>query len=355
MKGIGTHERFQGALLGLAAGDALGTTLEFKPPGSFEPITDMAGGGPFGLKPGEWTDDTSMALCLAASLTERNGFDPRDQMERYCGWRHEGYMSSTGQCFDIGNATAGALRRFESTGEPFSGSTSPQTAGNGSLMRLAPVPLFFARDPVLAIQRSGDSSRTTHGTATCVDACRYFGALLVGAVSGVPKDMLLSAHYSPVPDSWDRHPLHSEIAAIAEGSFKRRNPPDIRGTGYVVQSLEAALWAFWNSDDFRDGCLKAVNLGDDADTTGAVYGQIAGAYYGESGIPKEWLQKLALRSTIESLADRLRQLAFTEGPLSGASVPAVSDQLDLPGDTASPLASADQLNSLAANRKRNPK
>lgn len=176
-------------------------------------------------------------------------------------------------------------------------------------MHLAPVPLFFAGDSVLAIQRSGDSSRTTHGTATCVDACRCLGALLVGAVNGISKDMLLSAHHSPVPDSWDRHPLHPEVAAIAEGSFKSRNPPDIRGTGCVVQSLEAALWAFWNSDNFRDGCVKAVNLGDDADTTGAVYGQIAGAYYGENGIPDEWLRKLALRSIIEGLADRLFELA----------------------------------------------
>lgn len=179
-------------------------------------------------------------------------------------------------------------------------------------MRLAPVPLFFAADPQQAIQRSADSSRTTHGAATCIDACRYFGGLLLAAVNGVGKDELLSPNFCPVPGEWQRQPLHAEIAAIAGGSFKVKSPPAIRGTGYVVDCLEAALWALHATDNFRGGCLKAVNLGDDADTTGAVYGQIAGAYYGEGGIPKPWLEKLAMRGTIEGLADRLCELAFPE-------------------------------------------
>ena len=119
-------DRFRGALLGLAVGDAIGTTLEFEPRGSFEPITDMVGGGPFGLAPGQWTDDTSMALCLAASLIDCNGFNARDQMERYCRWRDDGYMSSTGTCFDIGNTVASALRRYEATGNPVAGSSDPE-------------------------------------------------------------------------------------------------------------------------------------------------------------------------------------------------------------------------------------
>ena len=136
-------DRFRGALLGLAAADAVGTTLEFRPPGSFAPIADMVGGGPFNLLPGQWTDDTSMALCLAASLVERDGFDAADQMARYVRWRDEGYMSSNGRCFDIGGTVSAALHRFEQTGEPFAGSTDPRSAGNGSIMRLAPVPLFL--------------------------------------------------------------------------------------------------------------------------------------------------------------------------------------------------------------------
>ncbi|MDF1554076.1 MAG: ADP-ribosylglycohydrolase family protein, partial [Deferrisomatales bacterium] len=175
--------RFHGALLGLAVGDALGTTVEFQVPGTFEPVTDLVGGGPFHLAPGQWTDDTSMALCLAESLAERGGFDPADQMRRYLRWYREGVWSSTGKCFDIGTATRGALERFERTGEPYSG-TDPDAKGNGSLMRLAPVPLFFAADPARAIEFSGESSRTTHGAAVCVDACRYLGALIVGAVNG---------------------------------------------------------------------------------------------------------------------------------------------------------------------------
>jgi ADP-ribosyl-[dinitrogen reductase] hydrolase len=126
---VNPRDRYRGALLGLAAGDALGTTLEFKPPGSFEPIEDMVGGGPFGLRAGQWTDDTSMALCLAESLVERGGFDPTDQMRRYVRWWREGVWSSTGSCFDIGVTTRSALRRFEETGEPLAGSTDPHSAG----------------------------------------------------------------------------------------------------------------------------------------------------------------------------------------------------------------------------------
>ena len=295
----GLRDRARGALLGLAVGDALGAALEFKRPGTFEPISDMVGGGPWRLQPGQWTDDTSMALCLAESLIERDEFDPRDQMERYLRWYRQGHLSSTGVCFDIGNTTARALQHFERTGEPYAGPTDPHSAGNGSIMRLAPVPIFyFARgDLESAVERAGDSSRTTHGAATCVDACRYLAYLIVGALQGVPKEQLLS----PPPLEF-RTP---EVRAVAEGSFKHKQPPAIRGSGYVVESLEAALWAFYHSDDFREGCLRAVNLGDDADTTGAVYGQLAGAYYGAHAIPVEWRERLAMKDLIVSHADRL--------------------------------------------------
>lgn len=300
-------EQYRGALLGLAAGDALGTTLEFKPPGHFAPLTDMVGGGPFHLQPGEWTDDTSMALCLAESLVEREGFDPADQMKRYLRWYREGYLSSNGRCFDIGNTVRSALHRYETSGEPFSGSTDPYTAGNGSIMRLAPVPLFFAEPPREAIEKAGESSRTTHGAEAAVDACRYLGALLVGALQGVEKATLLSPYFTPVSGYWDERALVPEIAAIAAGSFKEKNPPAIKGGGYVVESLEAALWAFYQSNNFRKGALLAANLGNDADTTAAVYGQLAGTYYGMEGIPAIWREKLALHDRIVALADALYQ------------------------------------------------
>ncbi len=306
MSEITTRDRFRGCLLGLAAGDALGTTLEFEPPGTFERIDDMVGGGPFGLKPGQWTDDTSMALCLAVSLIESGGFDATDQMQRYLRWRQEGYLSSSsGPAFDIGNTVAGALSNFKATGEPYSGSTAPHSAGNGSLMRLAPAPMCFAGDPAEAIERSAESSRTTHGAEEAVDACRYFGGLLVGALRGVDKETLLSGRYCPVEGLWERSPLAEKIAAIADGSFKRREPPDIRARGYVVDSLEAALWAFHKSQGYRDGALRAVNLGDDADTVGAIYGQIAGAHYGVGAIPAEWLERLTMAAEIASMADGL--------------------------------------------------
>jgi ADP-ribosyl-[dinitrogen reductase] hydrolase len=306
------RSRYRGALLGLAAGDALGTTLEFKAPGTFQPIDDIVGGGPFELKVGQWTDDTSMALCLAESLVERRGFDPVDQLDRYLRWYRDGHMSCIGWCFDIGNTTRCGIFDFMKTRAPYCGPTSPNTAGNGSIMRLASVPLAFANRPAEAIERSGDSSRTTHGAPNCVDGCRYFGGLIVGAVEGRSKDELLSAEFSPVPDLWQQKPLAEAIATVAKGTFKIKAPPAIRGTGYVVDSLEAALWAFYRTDTFRDGALLAVNLGDDADTTGAVYGQIAGAYYGEDGIPAEWRAKLAMRETIEGLADRLYDLASAQ-------------------------------------------
>ena len=303
-----TRERYRGCLLGLAAGDALGTTLEFKRPGTFKPLTDMVGGGPFHLAPGQWTDDTSMALCLAESLIEKKGFDPVDQLERYVQWWRKGHMSSTGRRFDIGNATVGALERFVRTREPYCGSTDPQAAGNGSIMRLAPVPMFFAGKPVEAIRMAADSSRTTHATPTAIDGCRYLAAVIVGALRGTGKEELLSELYCSIEGYWKANPLAPEIHEVASGSFRRKEPPQIKGTGYVVRSLEAALWAFHKSGGFREGCLLAANLGDDADTTAAVYGQIAGAYYGESGIPKEWIEKLTMKEVIVSFADRLYEM-----------------------------------------------
>lgn len=303
------EDRFRGCLVGLAAGDALGTTLEFKRPGSFAPLTDMVGGGPFRLLPGQWTDDTSMALCLAESLTETRVFDPLDQLDRYWRWYTQGHLSSTGTCFDIGNTTSAALHRFNRERQPYPGPTDPDTAGNGSLMRLSPVPMRYANQAREAIERSAESSRTTHGAATAIDACRYFGGLLVAALNGVDKATLLSERYSPLGQAWEPTALHPAVTAVASGSFKAKQPPDIRGSGYVIHTLEAALWAFYHTETFRDGALKVVNLGEDADTTGAVYGQIAGAYYGLSGIPAEWVAKLSMRDYIHQQADQLRQLA----------------------------------------------
>ncbi|RIK42224.1 MAG: ADP-ribosylglycohydrolase [Chloroflexi bacterium] len=296
--------RFRGALLGLACGDAVGAAVEFKPRGSFTPLTDMIGGGPFNLKPGEWTDDTTMALCLATSLVEKNGFDARDQMDRYVAWMTLGYLSSTGECFDIGNTTAAALRRYQVYGNPYSGSQEPRTAGNGSLMRLAPVPMFYFPDPVTAIYYAGESSRTTHGALECIDACRLFAAILIKALAGQPKEsVLFGSHFPPGVDTT----LAPTIQLIADGAYREKSEADISGSGYVVHCLEAALWCFWQTGNYRDAVLRAANLGDDADTTAAVCGQLAGAFYGEEDIPDSWRTQLAKIDEIIRLADRLRQ------------------------------------------------
>ena len=300
-----TPGRYRGSLLGLAVGDALGAPVEGLPPGRFRPVTGMIGGGTHGLGAGYWTDDTSMALCLTESLVECGGFEPLDQLSRYLRWFREGHLSSTGECFGMGSTTREALLRFEKTGEPYCGLKEPERSGNGSIMRLAPVPLFYAENPRKAIELSADSSRTTHGATNAIDACRYFAALIQGAVDGGDKEDLLSERYSPVPGHWQENPLSQEVDEVAAGSFKRKDPPEIEGSGYVVRSLEAALWAFHNGGSFEEGGLLAVNLGDDTDTTGAVYGQLAGAFYGEEAIPCRWRSKLAHRSLIEGYAERL--------------------------------------------------
>lgn len=305
------QDRYRGALLGLAIGDALGMPLEFNEPGSFAPLTEMTGGGRFNLNPGQWTDDTSMALCLATSLIDCQAFDPADQMERYLRWYKEGYLSSTGHCFDIGTTVQTALETYRKTGQPYAGSEHPRSAGNGSIMRLAPIPLAFATNPAVTIDLAAASSRTTHAATEAIDGCRYLAALLIGALQGRPKEVLVAHHYSPLPAGWTI-PLTNKIAAIAAGSFKAKNPPAIRGTGYVVASLEAALWAFYHSNNFAHGALMAVNLGEDADTTGAVYGQLAGAYYGVGSIPSHWLASLYQQDYIQELADKL--LIFSQKP-----------------------------------------
>lgn len=297
------QNRYRGALLGLAAGDAVGTTLEFKPRGSFEPLTDMVGGGPFDLEPGQWTDDTSMALCLAESLIRCDAFDPRDQMNRYANWYQHGYWSSTGACFDIGVATRGAIHTYLVTGEPLAGNTDPDSAGNGSIMRLAPVVLRFAGMPELQTM-AVLSSRTTHAAGECLDACRLLAVALERALAGCDKTEVLDLAAIEVSSQ--------RLRDIAAGGYRSAKRDQIRGTGYVVDSLEAALWCFHQHDTFAGAVLEAANLGDDADTTAAVVGQLAGAFYGEAGIPAAWLARVHRGDEIAALADRLLQRNLAE-------------------------------------------
>jgi len=295
---------YSGAMLGLAVGDALGTTLEFAAPGSFEPLTDMVGGGPFDLPAGAWTDDTSMALCLADSLIERRAFDPVDQLERYVRWWRDGHNSSIGRCFDIGGSTFRALNRFEQTGEPFPGDADPNGAGNAPLMRLAPIPLLWAFWPHRATQNAIFSARTTHGDPRAADAARVLCLMMITALFSRDKDEVFMVAEA-LADRDGEGALHPEVAAVAAGSFREKEPPEIVGSGFIVESLEAALWALHSTSTWEEGALAAVNLGNDADTTGAIYGQLAGAIYGIDAIPTRWLEKLVMREEIEARADAL--------------------------------------------------
>ncbi|MDX2000729.1 MAG: ADP-ribosylglycohydrolase family protein [Thermoanaerobaculia bacterium] len=290
-------DRAAGALVGLACGDAVGTTVEFRPRGSLAPLTDMVGGGPFGLLPGQWTDDTSMALCLAESLLARNGFDAVDQMSRYLDWWRNGYQSSTGVCFDIGLTVRAALAKFAATGQPFCGSTDPFSAGNGALMRLAPVVLFFHPDADQIQTYAVESSRTTHAAPEALDGSRLLAHVIALGLDGASKADMLDA------SSLDF--ASPAVAALAAGAYRAKTEAEIRGSGYSVASLEAALWCFHHTESFEAAILRAANLGDDADTTAAIVGQIAGAFYGLAAIPEPWRARLHRGAEIEELGRRL--------------------------------------------------
>jgi ADP-ribosyl-[dinitrogen reductase] hydrolase len=295
----------KGTLLGLACGDALGTTLEFRRRDTFARHTEMTGGGAFGVQPGEWTDDTSMALCLAESIVECEGFDPKDQLERYLRWMNEGYLSCHGNCIDIGCTTRNALQRFEQTLVSYAGTDNPFESGNGGIMRLAPA-IFAGTDRATALEHAIDSSRTTHASADCLDAAELLGAILWDLREGAD----LKAVLENLPDTRERG---VKIGRIKHGLFRQYSRDQISSTGYVIDTLEAALWSCYHSDEFETAIITAVNLGDDADTVGAVTGQIAGAAWGVSAIPDRWLNTLSWRARIELLAANLANVQGAMG------------------------------------------
>lgn len=303
------RDRQRGLLMGLAIGDALGAAVEFKPPGSFPEVTGFRAGGPHGLAAGEWTDDTSMALALADSLAEV-GWDIDDQARRYLRWWQHGDYSVNGRCFDIGSTTVSALHRFQETGNAYAAaSRANHASGNGCIMRLAPVPIYHARffpdrlDDL--IDRAVESSLPTHASDQCLSATAYLTLVLTGLVHGLPRETVLADDWQPVQRLREVLVVHSEVDEVIRGSYRRKQPPQIRGSGYVVHCLEASLWAFHDAPDFRTAVLRAVNLGDDADTTGAVAGQLAGAFWGESGIPIEWRENVASREMLEKALEGL--------------------------------------------------
>jgi ADP-ribosyl-[dinitrogen reductase] hydrolase len=304
------EDRAIGALLGLAIGDAIGTTLEFRARDTYKAVTDMVGGGPFGLKAGEWTDDTAMALALSDSLEAREDLDEQDLLSRFMNWWRWGVYSCTGECFDIGVTTQQALMRWQSTKAPYSGSTDPMSAGNGSLMRLAPVAIRFWNDRARLRDIAGRQSKTTHGAPEAIDACIAFAEVLADAIEGRSLLEVLRARSEPYVGA---------VGAIMRGQWREKARSEIRSTGYVAHSLEAALWCVDRSTDYQGAVLVAANLGEDADTTAAITGQLAGALYGASGIPEDWVRRVAWREQIKAKATSLVGKALADKRQTGPS------------------------------------
>jgi ADP-ribosyl-[dinitrogen reductase] hydrolase len=315
-------DMIMGCLIGLAVGDAYGTTYEFKNrfemPSEDQLPDEIVGAGPFNLNPGDWTDDTSMALCLAESIVE-HGWNPRDQMKRYIKWWQHGHNSVNGECFDIGGATRKALAWFNMTeGREFVKDT--QAAGNGVLMRLAAIPMILHGETNAVLESCAYQSMMTHPSSQSVECSMLMGAMIDKILSGERDKRKIASFETLLDESgkqyyqnmFTKHSCHinSGIDSIkkveydgvdvnADGNSASR----ISGDGYCVKTLEAALWAFLSTDSFKAGLKRVVSLGDDTDTTGAVYGQIAGAYYGLSQIP--WREKITWSEKIHKLAETL--------------------------------------------------
>ena len=291
-------DRALGCVVGLAIGDAVGTTVEFLPRGGFPPVTDMIGQGPFRLSPGQWTDDTSMALCLAESLLAYPDLNPLDLMQRFQRWLEVGENSATGTCFDIGKTTLRALSQFKRTQNPIAGSTHIRDSGNGSIMRLAPVAAAHWRTAEIAEHIAQKQSATTHQSPLAMESCAALARILCRGISGMGIAAIEVDDEGWLP----------QIRAIGQGAWRGKTEDAIESTGYVLHTMEVALWSFAKSDSFEDTILTAVNLGHDSDTTGAVAGQIAGAIWGFSAIPDKWVAKLYEGERIYSLAKRLYEL-----------------------------------------------
>ena len=295
------RDRALGALLGLAVGDAVGAAIEFEPKPRFTRLDDMQAGGPHRLERGQWTDDTAMALALADSLVVEAGLDADDLMRRFLDWFDSGVYSCTGNCFDIGNQTRKALERYRRSGKALARVTDPNASGNGALMRLAPVAIRHWRDHAQMARVAALQTRTTHGSPATLAASDVFATMLADAIAGAGLNDILSG----------------PAAAGIEGGWRGLHRDSIEGSGYVVRSLQAAIWAVSRSTDFRSAVLLAANLGDDADTTAAIAGQLAGAVYGVSGIPAAWLDALAWRERLTDAAGLLFDASWPEAACHG--------------------------------------
>lgn len=334
-----------GGIFGLAVADAVGVPVEFWSRESLRrnPVTDMQGNGTYDQPPGTWSDDTSLTLCLLDSLAEKGLVagqeidfdlsqpDYADIMQRFLSWWDEGKYSAYGECFDIGIATEKALRRFRNGAEPLKcGGTSERDNGNGSLMRILPIALYF---PVIdRLYHGGEPSgcgekslflshyvhrvsSLTHAHKRSQIACGLYATIVRKLLSEPETDLKSTIHaglkegkmlYEEVLGS-NNDEVAKELKhfyRLFDTEFARLPEDEIKSSGYVVDTLEAAIWSLLNTDNYRDCVLKAVNLGEDTDTVAAVAGGIAGIFYGLAGIPQEWLRQLAGRDYIGKILQR---------------------------------------------------
>ena len=298
--------------MGLAVADAVGTTNEFKWAGTFEPITDMVGGGPFLLKPGQWTDDTSMALCIADSLLAKGRYDSFDVMERYQRWYSKGYRSSTDRCFDIGGQVRAALFDYEHEQRVPVTAERSNSAGNGAIMRLAPMVIagFRSRSPREIVATAGLSARETHFSAEAEAATEVFAALLVGALLGWAPERIVDVAWASTGAAFD------DVAArVISADPTERASWEAHTSGYIIHGLRLAVHGLLDVGSFDEAVLAIANLGGDADTNAAIYGQLGGAYCGVEAIPASWRNALYEGEQIDALARALVELRL-EAPLT---------------------------------------
>ena len=298
--------------MGLAVADAVGTTNEFKVASTFKPITDMVGGGPFLLKPGQWTDDTSMALCLADSLLAKGHYDSFDVMERYQRWFSKGYRSSTDRCFDIGGQVRAALFDFEHEQRVPVTAERSNRAGNGAIMRLAPVVIagFEHREIREIVVTAGLSARETHYSVEAEAATEVFAALLVGALLGWAPEHIINVGWASTGPAFDEMAARVISTDPAERAAWEKDT-----SGYIVNGLRLAVHGLLDFGSFDEAVLAIANMGGDADTNAAIYGQLGGAYFGVEAIPASWRSTLYQGEEIDALARALVDLRL-EAPLT---------------------------------------
>lgn len=306
--------KIEEALLGVAIGDALGVPVEFMKRDDIakNPVTGMREFGVHNQPAGTWSDDTSLTLCLAESLCQ--GFNTEHMGKTFASWLYDRYWTARGKVFDIGNATRFALDRIASH-HPAEGAgrADDQSQSNGSLMRIIPL-VFYMRNRTTA-ERWDITRRVssiTHSHINCAIACfiylEYARALLLDE----KIKHHITSHYVRVAHEAGEflkslpHDL-KPFERVLNGTIHTLDREDIKSSGYVIDTLEASLWCFLTAADFQHAVIKAVNLGDDTDTTGAVTGGLAGMYWGTFYAPKEWLECLARRWDIVDLAERLEK------------------------------------------------